>query len=100
MPGGVAGKRIRPEFRNGNLADIVFLDPPYADAAAYDDTLATLARSHSALLMDGAVVIAEHARKQPPKERYDLLVRTRLLEQGDAALSFYAVSPETGQPVD
>jgi hypothetical protein len=36
-------------------------------------------------------VIAEHRRKLPLDERYGNLRRTRLLEQGDAALSFYAV---------
>jgi 16S rRNA (guanine(966)-N(2))-methyltransferase RsmD len=70
-------------------AEIVFLDPPYDDAAAYEETLALLARHHALLLADGAVVIAEHARKQPPPTRYGVLERTRLLEQGDAALSFY-----------
>jgi len=48
---------------------------------------------HSAidLLAEGAVVIAEHRRKQRLEDRYGSLARTRLLEQGDAALSFYAV---------
>jgi hypothetical protein len=39
-----------------------------------------------------AVVIAEHRRKQRLEERYGLLERVRLLEQGDAALSFYAAA--------
>jgi hypothetical protein len=37
------------------------------------------------------LVIAEHRRKQSLEDRYGSLKRTRLLEQGDAALSFYAV---------
>jgi hypothetical protein len=37
------------------------------------------------------LVIAEHRRKERLEERYGALERTRLLEQGDAALSFYAV---------
>ena len=40
-------------------------------------------------LNSGAVVIAEHRRKAQLEERYGELKRTRLLEQGDAALSFY-----------
>jgi 16S rRNA (guanine966-N2)-methyltransferase len=36
------------------------------------------------------VVIAEHRRKQRLEEAYGGLSRVRLLEQGDAALSFYA----------
>jgi hypothetical protein len=35
--------------------------------------------------------VAEHARKQPLEARYSVLERTRVLEQGDAALSFYCV---------
>ena len=39
---------------------------------------------------DGALVIAEHRRKEVLEDRYGQLQRTRLLKQGDAALSFYA----------
>jgi hypothetical protein len=39
------------------------------------------------------MVIAEHRRKQRLEERYGSLERARLLEQGDAALSFYAAAP-------
>jgi hypothetical protein len=42
------------------------------------------------LLADGALVIAEHRKKERLEESYGALDRTRLLEQGDAALSFYA----------
>jgi hypothetical protein len=45
------------------------------------------------LLGDGALVIAEHRRKELLEDHYGSLTRTRLLEQGDAALSFYAVTP-------
>jgi hypothetical protein len=44
------------------------------------------------LLADGAVVIAEHRKKERLEERYGELAGTRLLEQGDAALSFYAIT--------
>ena len=44
------------------------------------------------LLGAGALVIAEHRKKQRLEDSYGLLERTRLLEQGDAALSFYAAS--------
>jgi 16S rRNA G966 N2-methylase RsmD len=71
------------------VAEIVFLDPPYEDAEAYRSTLELLGRLHAELLADGAVVVAEHARKQPLEARYGVLGRTRVLEQGDAALSFY-----------
>jgi 16S rRNA (guanine966-N2)-methyltransferase len=44
------------------------------------------------LLARDALVIAEHRRKRPLQERYGTLERTRVLEQGDAALSFYAAN--------
>jgi 16S rRNA (guanine(966)-N(2))-methyltransferase RsmD len=69
--------------------EIVFLDPPYEELEAYEETLTFLARHHAVLLADGAVVAAEHRRKQPLEARYSVLERTRVLEQGDAALSFY-----------
>lgn len=71
--------------------DIAFLDPPYEAADEYRTTLDFLARHHAAILAPDAVVIAEHSRKQAPPPAFSELQRTRLLEQGDAALSFYQV---------
>ncbi len=70
--------------------DVAFLDPPYDDLEEYAATLGTLGRRPE-ILAPGAVVVAEHRRKQSLDERYGCLRRTRLLEQGDAALSFYTV---------
>jgi 16S rRNA (guanine(966)-N(2))-methyltransferase RsmD len=70
--------------------DLVFLDPPYEAAEEYAATLGLLGGSVG-LLAPGALVIAEHRRKERLGDRYGELGRTRLLEQGDAALSFYAV---------
>jgi 16S rRNA (guanine(966)-N(2))-methyltransferase RsmD len=72
--------------------DLVFLDPPYEAVEEYAATLGILGGSASELLVAGAAVIAEHRRKQRLDDQYAGLVRTRLLEQGDAALSFYAVA--------
>lgn len=72
--------------------DIVFLDPPYEAAAEYSSTLDLLGRESEELLLPGAIVIAEHRRKEPLLEKYGKLQRYRVLEQGDAALSFFAVS--------
>jgi 16S rRNA G966 N2-methylase RsmD len=72
--------------------DLVFLDPPYEAVQEYAATLGILGGSASELLVAGAAVIAEHRRKQRLDDQYAGLVRTRLLEQGDAALSFYAVA--------
>jgi 16S rRNA (guanine(966)-N(2))-methyltransferase RsmD len=69
--------------------DVVFLDPPYDAEAEYAATLGALGGAAAGLLSDGAVVIAEHSRKEKLADAYGKLRRTRLLEQGDAALSFY-----------
>lgn len=70
--------------------NIVFLDPPYDAADQYAATLRLLGSASSTPLAPGALVIAEHRRKQQLDPRYGTLHRTRILEQGDAALSFYA----------
>ena len=72
--------------------EVVFLDPPWDAAEEYAATLGLLGGSAAGLLGAGALVIAEHRRKQLLEDRYGSLERTRLLEQGDAALSFYAAS--------
>ena len=73
--------------------DLVFLDPPYEAADEYGATLQMIAEHHEPLLAPGAVVVAEHARRRNELgEAYGALRRTRLLEQGDAALSFYGVA--------
>lgn len=72
--------------------DLVFLDPPYESAAEYEAALDLLGRHPAELLAPDALVIAEHARRKPLPERFGALERTRLLEQSDAALSFYRVA--------
>jgi 16S rRNA (guanine(966)-N(2))-methyltransferase RsmD len=79
----------------GRASDIVFLDPPYDEAIAYTRVLNALGgKSATALAPDG-LVIAEHAANNTRKnvaaleDSYGTLHRTRLLEQSDAALSFY-----------
>jgi len=53
--------------------------------------LGLLGGSVAGVLAPEAMVIAEHRRKERLEDRYGALERRRLLEQGDAALSFYAV---------
>lgn len=69
---------------------VVFLDPPYDAAQQYETTLGLLAAAPAEILAPGALIIAEHRRKQRLEDGYGELRRTRLLEQGDAALSFYS----------
>ena len=69
--------------------DLVFLDPPYEHENEYTTALGLLGGDASRVLAEDAVVIAEHRRRDTLEEQYDALQRTRLLEQGDAAMSFY-----------
>ena len=71
--------------------DLLFLDPPYAEAAQYSAVLSFLGSAN--LLAPNAVVIAEHLRKLDLPESFGKLERVRVLRQGDAALSFYRYRP-------
>ena len=87
---GSVGPNLR-RMRSDAAFDLVFLDPPYDAAEEYETTLGLLGSGLAGLLTPGALVIAEHRKKEKLELRYGALARTRLLEQGDAALSFYGV---------
>jgi len=67
--------------------DFCFLDPPYRDQKAYEETLSFL--SPSRLLHQASVAIAEHDKHFDPGDSFAALKRYRTLRQGDAGLSFY-----------
>ena len=92
---GSVGAYLRRAASEGRRFDVVFLDPPYDAENEYAEALGLLGGNASGVRAQGAVVIAEHRRKQTLEDRYGVLTRTRLLEQGDAALSFYS-AVETG----
>jgi 16S rRNA (guanine(966)-N(2))-methyltransferase RsmD len=69
------------------VCNFCFLDPPYADYGAYEQTLGFL--SQSRLLTPKSIVIAEHDKHSDLLDRYGALERHRTLRQGDAVLSFY-----------
>ena len=70
-------------------ADIVFLDPPYDLEREYPAALEVLGANPPRL------AIAQHAIRLKLADRYGGLERTRLLKQGDNALSFYAPRLQT-----
>jgi 16S rRNA (guanine(966)-N(2))-methyltransferase RsmD len=86
---------LRTLARREQHFTLVYLDPPWEDAAAYTQSLNLLAESAGTLLAPGAIVIAEHARRASVAlaDAYGVLKRYRKLEQGDAALSFYRQAP-------
>ena len=77
---------------SGRAVNLVFLDPPYTDAAEYESTLNLLGGECRELLAPDAIVIAEHLKKLNLAEDYGALRRYRLLKQGDSVLSFYVVA--------
>ncbi len=81
----------RADVRHGRVlqhlprvtADIVFLDPPYDLAGEYRESLGLLGET------DTALAIAQHSSRTELNEDYGKLRRTRVLKQGENALSFY-----------
>jgi len=97
---GLRGSGIRVEKRgverflreaSGEFG-VIFLDPPYELEAEYAGTLGLLGGPCAALVAEGGLVVAEHRRKRPLEERYGRLKRVRVIEQGDAGLSFYEMA--------
>ncbi len=70
--------------------DIVFFDPPYA--MDYSPILATFGTQASSLLSENGLLIVEHHHKTSLPDVIDSIRRTRVLKQGDSALSFYEAS--------
>jgi 16S rRNA (guanine966-N2)-methyltransferase len=85
---------LRGPRAGGRAFDVVFLDPPYDAEDEYAAALGLLGGESFAFLAPGAVVIAEHARRHALDDRFGALGRARLLEQGDAALSFFTPEKE------
>jgi 16S rRNA (guanine966-N2)-methyltransferase len=81
---------------DGVRADIVFLDPPYAQAREYETALAKLGERPPQLVP--SLVIAQHDVRLKLAASYGALCQTRVLRQGDNCLSFYAPTADAGQP--
>src|ERR1700761_1139250 len=64
---GVA-KLLPALAKSSRAVDMVFLDPPYEAAEEYKRTMEFLGEHAAAVLAEDAVVIAEHAKKQPLAE--------------------------------
>jgi 16S rRNA (guanine(966)-N(2))-methyltransferase RsmD len=75
-----------PLHLGGLDADFVFLDPPYTKEREYQAALDVLE------LKPPGLVIVQHSVRYALAEAYGPLRRTRILKQGDNALSFYRQS--------
>lgn len=79
----------RLEHRRSH-AQIIFFDPPYAADLEYEKTLELL--GESSIVAPEARIVAEHLGKRELPERIGDLELVRVVEQGDAALSFYRLA--------
>lgn len=70
--------------------DIIFFDPPYKDD--YLEVLNLVGDKTSTLLGSNGVLIVEHHHKKELPSDIGSLSRSRILKQGDSALSFYQMS--------
>jgi 16S rRNA (guanine966-N2)-methyltransferase len=84
------GIQSRAHVRHGRAAtvaaqieaDLFFLDPPYRLEKEYERVLAMLEGR-------AKLAIAQHSSRLKLPDAFGTLVRTRIVEQGDNALSFY-----------
>ena len=74
--------------------DLIYVDPPYDAAKDYESVLTYLGTAP--FLRDGSGVVVEHRRSSDLSVAFGKLQRVRVLQQGDASLSFYryTASPE------
>jgi 16S rRNA (guanine966-N2)-methyltransferase len=81
------GKTLDLFDREGTTFDIVFLDPPYERKELYVESISTFGSRR--LLNEGGVLVMEHSRRIELPETEGVLMRYRVLTQGDSTLSFY-----------
>jgi 16S rRNA (guanine966-N2)-methyltransferase len=87
---GAAAKRLKEE-----VADIVFLDPPYPLEGEYAAALKVLGQ-----LPPRIWAIVQHSKRFQLEERYGGLERVRELRQGENMLSFYRRSADVEDGAD
>lgn len=75
---------------SGKPWDIIFLDPPYA--TNYLPLLNAFGAQASSLLTENGLLVLEHNHKNELKVEAGSIIRSRVLKQGDSALSFYELS--------
>jgi 16S rRNA (guanine966-N2)-methyltransferase len=74
---------------SGRPWDIVFFDPPYS--TDYLKVLETFGAHAASLLTENGLLIVEHHHKNKLEDNVGSIIRSRILKQGDSALSFYEV---------
>ena len=85
------GKTLDLFERERATFDIVFLDPPYERQELYAESLSAFGSRH--LLTEGGLLVMEHSKRVELPETEGVLMRYRVLTQGDSTLSFYKAGP-------
>jgi 16S rRNA (guanine(966)-N(2))-methyltransferase RsmD len=70
----------------------IFVDPPYASTEA-EETLEALGGACGELLVEGGVVVVEHAHRRPLGERHGRLSCSDRRRYGDTDVSFFRRGP-------
>lgn len=78
----------RKHFTSDAPYDVIYYDPPYAED--YAKVLELIGAESSDWLAADGLLIAEHYYKNALPDAVGKLKRTRVIKQGDSALSFYA----------
>jgi 16S rRNA (guanine966-N2)-methyltransferase len=73
--------------------DLVFLDPPYADAATLDEALNTIAKR--SLLIPTSVVVLEQPSTAEPPEKVGELPQANTRRHGRTRITLYAADSES-----
>ena len=83
----------------GVHADFIFMDPPYADIRQCLKLLERVGEEKFAerLLAPGGRLILEHAAWDKVPDDVGVVHRTRILKQGDSALSFFEWRESSGE---
>jgi 16S rRNA (guanine(966)-N(2))-methyltransferase RsmD len=68
--------------------DMVFFDPPYV--ADYLPVIELLAQNTGKLLAEDGMLVVEHHHKNSLPDEVGSIIRSRILKQGDSALSFFS----------
>ncbi|MEP6742924.1 MAG: 16S rRNA (guanine(966)-N(2))-methyltransferase RsmD [bacterium] len=89
---------LSPQSSNRKVTrwDIVFFDPPYA--TDYLPVLELFGWNNGNLLKEDGLLIVEHHHKNSLPDEVGSIIRSRILKQGDSALSFFeTLNPSASQ---
>ena len=75
--------------RKASPWDIVFFDPPYA--TDYLRIIGLFGQNTAELLAANGMLVVEHHHKNSLPEEVGSIIRSRILKQGDSALSFFSI---------